>query len=119
MRKSKGMRRMAKGGTKMMKARGGRMAKGGTKMMKARVGQMADRPINTGNMGRGSRARPMEAMKGKMASKGGTKMMGAMKGKMASKGYAKGGVKMMKASVGNLADIRKMAAKKGYKLVKK
>ena len=54
-----------------------------------------------------------------MASKGGTKMMGAMKGKMASKGYAKGGMKMMKASVGNLADIRKMAAKKGYKLVKK
>ena len=32
---------------------------------------------------------------------------------------AKGGMKMMKASVGNLADIRKMAAKKGYKLVKK
>ena len=62
MRKSKGY---AKGGAKMMKARGGKMAKGyakgGAKMMG-----------------------------GKMASKGGRKMMKAMGGKMA-KGYAKGG----------------------------
>ena len=44
MRKSKGMRKMAKGGTKMMKARGGKMAKGyakgGSKMMKAKGGGM-------------------------------------------------------------------------------
>lgn len=43
MMKSKGY---AKGGSKMMKARGGRMmakgyAKGGTKMMKAKMGKMA------------------------------------------------------------------------------
>ena len=60
----------------------------------------------------------MKAMRGRMASKGGKKMMGAMKGKMASKGYAKGGMKMMKAKKGDLASIRKMAAMKGYKLVK-
>ena len=103
MRKSKGMRKMAKGGTKMMKAMGGRMAsKGGTKMMKARVGQMADRPMNTGNMGRGSRARPM----------------GAMKGKMASKGYAKGGVKKMNVGGMSISKLRTEAKKKGMKLVK-
>ena len=36
MRKSKGMRRMAKGGMKMMRA-----SKGGTKMMKANKGNIA------------------------------------------------------------------------------
>jgi len=36
-----------------------------------------------------------------------------------TKGYSKGGVKMMKAKKGDLASIRKMAAMKGYKLVKK
>ena len=97
MRKSKGMRRMAKGGMKMMRA-----SKGGTKMMKARVGQMADRPMNTGNMGRGSRARPM----------------GAMKGKMASKGYAKGGVKKMNVGGMSISKLRTEAKKNGMKLVK-
>ena len=105
MKKSKGMNKMAKGGSKMMKARGGKMAKGyakgGSKMMKAMGGKMAMRPTNAGRMGAGTRARPMGAMKGKMA-----------------KGYAKGGSKMMKANKGNLADIRKMASMKGYKLVK-
>ena len=42
MRKSKGMRKMAKGGTKMMRASGGKMAKGyskgGARMMKASLG---------------------------------------------------------------------------------
>tara|TARA_Y100001938_G_C8057568_1_gene415307 strand:+ start:759 stop:1025 length:267 start_codon:yes stop_codon:yes gene_type:complete len=66
MRKTKGMKRMAKGGTKMMRmSKGGtkmrRMAKGGTKMMRM--------------------------------SKGGTKMMKARGGRMATKGYSKGGAK--------------------------
>ena len=55
MRKSKGMRRMAKGGMKMMRA-----SKGGTKMMKARGGKMASK----------GGAKMMGAMKGKMATKG-------------------------------------------------
>ena len=55
MRKSKGMRRMAKGGMKMMRA-----SKGGTKMMKARGGRMASK----------GGTKMMGAMKGKMATKG-------------------------------------------------
>ena len=98
MRKSKGMRKMAKGGTKMMKARGGKMAKGyakgGSKMMKAMGGRMAMRPTNAGRMGTGTRARPMGAMKGKMA-----------------KGYAKGGSM-------TVTQLRAAAKKKGMKLVK-
>ena len=43
MRKSKGMRRMAKGGMKMMRA-----SKGGTKMMKARGGRMASKGATKG-----------------------------------------------------------------------
>ena len=128
MRKSKGMRKMAKGGTKMMRARGGKMAKGyakgGSKMMKAQMGNMVTRPMNAGRMGTGTRARPMGAMKGKMA-----------------KGYAKGGAKMMKAQAGkfskikgrtpgrgtasdkefkamSMASLRAQAKKKGMKLVK-
>ena len=70
MRKSKGMRRMAKGGMKMMRA-----SKGGTKMMKARGGRMAAK----------GGTKMMGAMKGKMASKGyakgGAKMIRAQKGK--------------------------------------
>jgi hypothetical protein len=100
MRKSKGY---AKGGAKMMKARRGKMAKGyakgGAKMMKAMRGQMADRPMNSGTMSRGTRARPM----------------GAMKGRMASKGYAKGGAKMMKASKGKIATMTLAQAKKVLK----
>ena len=84
MRKSKGY---AKGGAKMMKARGGKMAKGyakgGAKMMKARGGKMAKGYAKGG-------AKMMKAMGGRMASKGGRKMMKAMGGKMA-KGYMKGG----------------------------
>ena len=50
MRKSKGMRKMAKGGTKMMKAMGGRMAskgyaKGGVKKMN--VGGMSISKLRT------------------------------------------------------------------------
>tara|TARA_R100001015_G_C4608546_1_gene163757 strand:+ start:51 stop:338 length:288 start_codon:yes stop_codon:yes gene_type:complete len=94
MRKSKGMKRMAKGGMKMMKAKGGKFttAKGGSK--------------------------PMKAMGGRMASKGGSKMMGAMKGKMASKGYAKGGMRKMKGGGMNIVNLRAEAKKKGMKLVK-
>ena len=104
MRKSKGY---AKGGAKMMKARGGKMAKGyakgGTKMMKARVGRMMpDRPIASGAMRKGTMARPMGAMKGKMA-----------------KGYAKGGVKKMQVGGGiTVAKLRSEAKKRGMKLVK-
>ena len=106
MRKSKGMSKMAKGGTKMMKARGGKMAKGyakgGSKMMKAMGGRMAMRPTNAGRMGTGTRARPMGAMKGKMA-----------------KGYAKGGVKKMQVGGGiTVAKLRSEAKKRGMKLVK-
>ena len=93
-----------------MKSKG--YAKGGAKMMKARSGKM-------------------------MKSKGGAKMMKAMGGRMMkSKGYAKGGAKMMRANIGMLAntgkgkakrgmppmsltEMRKMAKKKGYDLVKK
>ena len=105
--KTKGMRKMAKGGTKMMKARGGKTAKGyakgGTKMMKARVGRMMpDRPIASGAMRKGTMARPMGAMKGKMA-----------------KGYAKGGVKKMQVGGGiTVAKLRSEAKKRGMKLVK-
>ena len=95
---------------KKMKSKG--YAKGGAKMMKARGGKM-------------------------MKSKGGAKMMKAMGGRMMkSKGYAKGGAKMMRANIGMLAntgkgkakrgmppmsltEMRKMAKKKGYDLVKK
>ena len=54
-------------------------------------------------MGTGTRARPMGAMKGKMA-----------------KGYAKGGSKMMKAKGGGMTvtQLRAAAKKKGMKLVK-
>jgi hypothetical protein len=87
MRKSKGY---AKGGAKMMKARGGKMAKGYAK----------------------GGAKMMKAMGGKMASKGGRKMMKAMGGKMA-KGYAKGG------KIGMTLSALKAGAKKmGYSLVK-
>ena len=104
--KTKGMRKMAKGGTKMMKARGGKMAKGyakgGAKMMKARGGKMMpDRPIASGAMRRGTMARPMGAMKGKMA-----------------KGYAKGSVKKMQVGGMSVSKLRSEAKKKGMKLVK-
>lgn len=85
--KTKGMRKMAKGGTKMMKARGGKM--------------MPDRPIASGAMRRGTMARPMGAMKGKMA-----------------KGYAKGGVKKMQVGGMSVSKLRSEAKKKGMKLVK-
>jgi len=81
MRKTKGMKRMAKGGTKMMRmSKGGtkmRMSKGGTKMMRM--------------------------------SKGGTKkMMRAKGGNMATKGYSKGGtnkremLSMLKRAAGGM-----------------
>ena len=78
MRKTKGY---AKGGAKMMRARGGKMAKGYAK----------------------GGAKMIKAMGGRMASKGGAKMMRAMGGKMA-KGYSKGGVKMMRAQKGGIKD---------------
>jgi hypothetical protein len=80
----------------MRKSKG--YAKGGAKMMKAMRGQMADRPMNSGTMSKGTRARPMKAMKGKMA-----------------KGYAKGGAKMMKASKGNMATMTLAQAKRVLK----
>ena len=98
MRKSKGY---SKGGTRMMRARGGKMmakgmSKGGTRMMRARGGKMA-----------------------KGYAKGGAKMMRAMGGKMA-KGYSKGGAKMMKASLGGLTMIALRTALKkvrpGFKM---
>ena len=99
---------------KKMKSKG--YAKCVAKMMKARGGKM---------------------MKSKGYAKGGAKMMKAMGGRMMkSKGYAKGGAKMMRANIGMLAntgkgkakrgmppmsltEMRKMAKKKGYDLVKK
>ena len=72
-------------------------------MMKARVGRMMpDRPIASGAMRKGTMARPMGAMKGKMA-----------------KGYAKGGVKKMQLGGGiTVAKLRSEAKKRGMKLVK-
>ena len=59
MRKSKGY---AKGGAKMMKARGGRMAsKGGSKMMGAMKGKMASKGYAKGG------AKMMKAKSGKIA----------------------------------------------------
>ena len=81
----------------MKKSKG--YAKGGAKMMKAMRGRMADKPMGNGNMPKGTRARPMKAMKGKMASKG----------------YAKGGAKMMKAKSGKIADMSLAQAKKVLK----
>ena len=85
--KTKGMRKMAKGGTKMMKARVGLM--------------MPDRPIASGAMRKGTMARPMGAMIGKMA-----------------KGYAKGGVKKMQVGGITVSKLRSEAKKRGMKLVK-
>ena len=109
MRKSKGMRKMAKGGTKMMKAQ---------------MGNMVTRPMNAGRMGTGTRARPMGAMKGKMAkgyAKGGAKMMKAQAGKFSKiKGRTQGrgtaSDKEFKAM--SMAALRVQAKKKGMKLVK-
>ena len=109
MRKSKGMRRMAKGGMKMMRA-----SKGGTKMMKARGGRMAAK----------GGTKMMGAMKGKMAkgyAKGGAKMMKAQAGKFSKiKGRTPGrgtaSDKEFKAM--SMASLRAQAKKKGMKLVK-
>ena len=91
--KSKGY---AKGGAKMMKARGGKMAKGYAK----------------------GGAKMMKAMGGKMASKGGRKMMRAMGGKMA-KGYAKGGAKMMRADKGGFTNPAKLIKRDNRAMTKK
>jgi hypothetical protein len=126
MRKSKGMRKMAKGGTKMMRARGGKMAKGyakgGSKMMKAQMGNMVTRPMNAGRMGTGTRARPMGAMKGKMAkgyAKGGAKMMKANKGKMAYDGPNKAASMAKDRLLAKTKKLREQARKLGFKVVKK
>ena len=92
--KSKGY---AKGGTKIMKAMGGRMmkSKGGAKMMKAMGGRM---------------------MKSKGYAKGGAKMMRANIGMLANKGKGKAKRGMPTMSI---TEMRKMAKNKGYDLVKK
>tara|TARA_R100000005_G_C4964147_1_gene179648 strand:+ start:399 stop:695 length:297 start_codon:yes stop_codon:yes gene_type:complete len=97
MRKSKGY---AKGGAKMMKARGGRMASKG-------------------------RAKMMGAMKGRMASKGyakgGAKMMKAQVGKFSNiKGrtQGKGTTSDKEFKAMSMASLRAQAKKKGMKLVK-
>ena len=92
--KSKGY---AKGGAKMMKARGGKMmkSKGGAKMMKAMGGRM---------------------MKSKGYAKGGAKMMRANIGMLANKGKGKAKRGMPTMSI---TEMRKMAKNKGYDLVKK